>query len=100
VFEKYTDLWQEGFWEHPVNRRLIADGYTLLLSPELQVSMGFFNPPGDFFQQRFLHGRVFGAERAAQASAARRLVYIITSPLIRWFCSSEWHQALKSRTCG
>ena len=82
VFEKYADLIEDGFWEHPVNRELKADGHSLFLTPALRVSMGYFSPPGDFFSQRFFHGRVFGAERAAQASPARRLFYILASPLI------------------
>lgn len=82
VFEKYAELIEDGFWEHPVNRRLKTDGYSLFLTPTLKVSMGYFSPPGDFFHQRFFHGRVFGAERAAQASPPRRLFYILASPLI------------------
>lgn len=82
VFEKYAELIAEGFWEHPLNRRLGADGYSLFLTPALKVSMGYFSPPADFFQQRFLHGRMFGAERAARVSHLRRLLYILTSPLI------------------
>lgn len=82
VFEKYAGLVEDGFWEHPVNLGLKADGHSLFLTPALRVSMGYFSPPGDFFHQRFLHGRVFGAERAARASPLRRLFYILTSPLI------------------
>jgi glycosyltransferase involved in cell wall biosynthesis len=82
VFEKYAELIEDGFWEHPVNRRLSADGHSLFLTPALKVSMGYFSPPRDFFHQRFLHGRMFGAERAAQASPFARLLYILTSPLI------------------
>lgn len=82
VFEKYADLVNDGFWEHEVNRRLKQDGYSLFLTPSLKVSMGYFTSPGDFFQQRFLHGRSFGAERAANAGASRRIFYLIASPLI------------------
>jgi glycosyltransferase involved in cell wall biosynthesis len=82
VFEKYAELIEDGFWEHPVNRELKADGYSLFLTPVLRVSMGYFSPPGDFFHQRFFHGRIFGAERVAQANPPRRLFYILSSPLI------------------
>jgi glycosyltransferase involved in cell wall biosynthesis len=82
VFEKYADLLEDGFWEHPVNRALEADGHTLFLTPALRVSMGYFSSPGDFFLQRFFHGRVFGAERVSQADPVRRLFYILASPLI------------------
>lgn len=82
VFEKYAILIENGFWEHPVNRALKADGHSLFLTPALRVSMGYFSPPGDFFHQRFIHGRVFGAERAAHTSPLRRLFYILISPLI------------------
>jgi len=82
VFEKYAGLIEDGFWEHPVNRELKADGHSLFLAPALRVSMGYFSPPGDFFRHRFSHGRIFGAERVTGASPLRRLFYIFTSPLI------------------
>jgi glycosyltransferase involved in cell wall biosynthesis len=82
VFEKYAELIKDGFWEHPVNRELKADGHSLFLTPALSVSMGYFSRPGDFFHQRFFHGRVFGAERVAQANPLKRLFYILSSPLI------------------
>lgn len=82
VFEKYPDLLVDGFWEHEVNRRLTADGHSLFLSSSLRVSMGYFSAPADFFRQRFLHGRTFGAERAAYTSTLKRIFYIVASPLI------------------
>lgn len=82
VFEKYAGLLADGFWEHEVNRRLKLDGHSLFLTSSLKVSMGFFSPPAEFFRQRFLHGRSFGAERAALAPATRRIFYILASPLI------------------
>lgn len=82
VFEKYADLLSDGFWEHEVNRRLKQDGYSLLLTSTLKVSMGCFTSPGEFFRQRFLHGRSFGMERVALATTPRRIFYILASPLI------------------
>ena len=82
VFEKYADLLADGFWEHEVNRRLKQDGHSLLLTSTLKVSMGYFSMPSEFFRQRFLHGRSFGAERVARATAPRRIFYILASPLI------------------
>jgi len=82
VFEKYAELLEDGFWEHPINRQLNADGYSLFLTPALKVSMGYFSSSVDFFEQRFLHGRIFGAERAAQVSLFRHGLYVITSPII------------------
>lgn len=82
VFEKYADLVVDGFWEHEVNRRLKQDGHSLFLASTLKVSMGYFSVPSEFFRQRFLHGRSFGAERVARATASRRIFYILASPLI------------------
>lgn len=82
VFEKYAELMEDGFWEHPVNLRLVADNHSLFLTPALRVSMGYFSAPGGFFRQRFSHGRVFGAERAARVSFPRRIFYILASPFI------------------
>ena len=82
VFEKYAKYLEDGFWEHPVNLALKADGHSLFLTPALMVSMGYFGKPGDFFLHRFYHGRIFGAERTSRASLIKRLFYIIASPLI------------------
>ena len=82
VFEQYPELIEDGFWEHPVNRQLTADGHSLFLTPALKVSMGYFSSPVQFFGQRFQHGRMFGTERAQHASTLRRLIYLVTAPLI------------------
>jgi glycosyltransferase involved in cell wall biosynthesis len=82
VFDTYAEIIEDGFWEYPVNRGLNADGHSLFLTPALRVSMGYFSPPGEFFIQRFHHGRVFGAERVAKVSPTKRLFYVLTSPLI------------------
>lgn len=82
VFDRYAEFIEDGFWEYPVNRGLNADGHSLFLTPDLRVTMGYFSPPGEFFAQRFHHGRVFGAERVAKVNLTKRLFYILTSPLI------------------
>ncbi|MFN8388493.1 MAG: hypothetical protein U0X92_19040 [Anaerolineales bacterium] len=52
------------------------------MTSTLKVSMGYFTSTGEFFRQRFLHGRSFGAERVARTTATRRIFYILASPLI------------------
>ena len=51
--------------------------------------MGYFSAPIDFFQQRFHHGRAFGAERAANVSVSKRIFYILASPLIPFALSAR-----------
>ena len=82
VLERCADLIREGFWEHAVNDRLRRDGHALLLTPALRVT--YASAPGAlrFCRQRFAHGRIFGAQRAAATPAVRRAAYVALSPLI------------------
>ncbi len=82
VLEKYAHLIKEGFWETIVNDQLTKDGYTLLMTPSIRVDQGGSWGVWAFCKQRLTHGRIFGAERVAKASPARRLLFIGASPLV------------------
>ncbi len=82
VLEKYAGLIKSGFWEAVVNDQLCKDGHSLLLTPEVQVYHGHSFGMGAFCRQRLVHGRFFGAGRVASAPPIRRLLYIVSSPLV------------------
>lgn len=82
ALERCADLTARGFWEYSVNERLRRDGRALLLTPALRVTHACAPRAWQFCRQRFAHGRVFGAQRAAAASTARRAVYLAVSPAI------------------
>jgi glycosyltransferase involved in cell wall biosynthesis len=82
VFNEYAPLIREGFWEHPINKRLRADGHTLLLTPAIRIRYVSSDGIRVFCRQRVVHGRVFGAERARAMSGKKRAFYLLTSPLI------------------
>ena len=82
VLEEYSDLIETGFWENNVNNQLHKDGHTMLMTPAIRVDQGRSYGTWAFCIQRFVHGRIFGAERIEAASPLRRLVYIASSPLI------------------
>ena len=82
IVETYADPTGSGFWEHTVNARLRRDGHPLLLTPALRVTHSCAPGAWQFCRQRFAHGRIFGAQRAAAASAGRRAAYLAASPAI------------------
>lgn len=82
ALEHCADLTAHGFWEYAVNERLRRDGCALLLTPALHVTHACAPGAWQFCRQRFAHGRVFGAERAAASSTVRRVVYLASSPAI------------------
>ena len=82
ALERCADLTAQGFWEYAVNERLRRDGGVLLLTPALRVTHASAPRAWQFCRQRFAHGRVFGAQRAAAASTGRRAVYLVAFPTI------------------
>lgn len=82
ALEHCADLTGRGFWEYTVNERLYRDGRSLLLTPALRVTHACAPGAWKFCRQRFAHGHVFGMQRAAAASTARRAVYLAASPAI------------------
>ena len=82
VLEEYPDLIEDGFWETNVNNQLFDDGHALLLTPTIRVDQLGSCGAWAFCKQRLIHGRRFGRERRASASDIRRLLYVVSSPLI------------------
>jgi glycosyltransferase involved in cell wall biosynthesis len=82
VFNEYASLVREGFWEHPINTRLRADGHTLLLTPAIRIRYVSSDGMRVFCRHRVANGRIFGAKRAAAMSGKKRAFYLLTSPLI------------------
>ena len=78
----YRVMRENGFWEAEIHARMRADGMELLLTPRVLVwhrkSFSF----RAFAVQRFVHGRLYGAQRASRWSPAQRVLRIGASPLI------------------
>ena len=82
ILERYQVVRNHGFWESAVHSEMIRDGLELLWTPSIvvrhQKSFSFLG----FMEQRFFHGRQYGADRSKYFSTIRRLFYIFASPLI------------------
>lgn len=72
----------QGFWEPEFHQLLFAEGKTLAFVPEIRVRLATSFGFGRFCAQRLHHGRQFGATRVREASAALRMIRIVSSPLI------------------
>jgi hypothetical protein len=79
------DIYRDGFWELEVNRALREQGHRLVHSPELVVRQGRSAGLTAFVRQRLVHGRIFGRQRGARSSTARKLAGIplaVVVPLV------------------
>lgn len=79
---EHSDLLDEGFWEPSFHRRFRFAGRTLTLDPDLLVVHHATVSFQSFAQQRYLHGRAYGWERASRAGTLRNLLLIAASPLV------------------
>jgi hypothetical protein len=83
ALEATQPLWEHRYHEPKVHWALLRQGETLYLASELVVDHGRPRlPVAALLSERFHWGRLFGAIRAAETSAARRVAYILTSPMV------------------
>lgn len=79
---QHPDLLDEGFWEPSFHRRFRAAGRKLSIDPAMIVVHHGTVPAESFAQQRYLHGRAYGIERAERGGPARNLLLLLSSPLV------------------
>jgi hypothetical protein len=79
---EHADLLREGFWEPSFHRRFRNAGKKLALDPDLLVVHHGTASARSFAQQRYLHGRAYGMERAERAGFGRNLLLLLSSPLV------------------
>lgn len=83
VLEQTRELWRERYQEPVVHWSLQKAGEALYLSDQLVVlHRRAAVPLSALADERFHWGRLFGAIRGRSMSAAQRLVFALTSPLI------------------
>ena len=82
ALEQCQEVRRNGFWEPVVHADMHKCGLALLVSPEIVVTHRKSFALRAFLRQRFHHGRQFGSGRAATMPGAKRLLYIMASPLI------------------
>lgn len=76
------DVVARGFWKTFHCRSLVSSGRLLHLDPALRVSCGRQLSLSAWARRRLLHGRCYGAMRAAGWSARRRSLHILASPAV------------------
>lgn len=83
ALEATRDLWIERYHETTVNWALTRDGKTLFLSPEpliRQVRRDLHL--GGLVRERLDWGRLFAYTRAREASALRRVAFVVLAPVL------------------
>ena len=82
LLEQAQDVYQDGFWEPDVHRRLHARGAVLWHTPELVVRQGRSAGARAFARQRLAHGRAHGHQRGSRSTRARNVLGVLASPLV------------------
>lgn len=82
LLERTRELYDDGFWEPVVNRRLAEDGIAPWHTPEMVVRLGRSFGPRAFARQRLVHGRAHGRKRGARFSQGRNLLGAAAAPLV------------------
>jgi len=72
----------EGFWEPDFHRHLARRGGHLVFRPDIRVRLEGSPETARFCRQRFHHGLQFGRSRAVAEGRWRRVLRIVTAPLI------------------
>jgi hypothetical protein len=82
LLERWPELYRDGFWEPEFHRRLLQEGITLWLTPDVVVYQGRSAGARAFLRQRLEHGRKYGNQRGATFTAARNAIGVAASPLV------------------
>lgn len=91
---EHDDLLQSGFWEPSFHQRFKDAGLTLRLEPELCVFHHNAYTCGQFFLQRFEHGKAFGSARVLSQNIFKRILLIMLSPVLPIIFLSKIIQAV------
>jgi hypothetical protein len=80
--EDVREVYQDGFWEPEVHRRLALQGVELWQTPALLVRQGRSAGFRTFVQQRLKHGRSHGRQRGSQGGLLQNVGRVIAAPLV------------------
>ena len=78
----HPQLLEEGFWEQPFHRAVVAEGKALRFVPQIRVTQRAGFGVRRFMLQRFRHGMEFGRTRRAGAGRAARVARTMALPLV------------------
>jgi hypothetical protein len=82
LLERTRELYQDGFWEPVIHRRLAEEGVVVWHSPELVVRQGRSAGVRAFVRQRLVHGRAHGRTRGVHFSRLRNLAGVLGAALV------------------
>lgn len=82
ALQKIAEVWAGAFHETAVHSALRARGETLWLSPDILVYQQRDLRLGPALRERYAFGRLFAAIRVAGQPAARRLIYVVFTPIL------------------
>jgi len=82
MLERTRELYQDGFWEPVIHRRLAEEGVVIWHAPELVVRQGRSAGVRAFLRQRLVHGRAHGRTRGVRFGRLRNLAGVVGAPLV------------------
>lgn len=99
ILQKYAESLSGGYWEAGLHPKLIADGIKFRSVPKMVVfHRGPFNF-GYYLQQRYWFSRAFAGCRAQSMPAAKKLVYLLLSPLVPFLLLARIAQRVFGKRC-
>jgi hypothetical protein len=75
-------LWDDGFWEVAIHRRLRERGERLAMADDATVTFVGGAQFGESLRQRRAHARHYGAQRASRMGTTERLVRSAAAPVV------------------
>lgn len=96
---KYRDVLGAGYWEAVLHPRLAADGIKFRAAPAMGVHhRGPFNFQY-YLGQRYLFSRAFAGARSRHLPAAKKLAYILASPIVPFLLWMRMTRRVLARNC-
>jgi len=95
----HRELLTGGYWEAGLHPQLIAEGVKFRPAPDMKVHhRGPFNY-AYYLGQRYLFSRAFAGRRSRDLSRARKLLYVLASPLVPLLLLVRMAKRVRERNC-
>lgn len=96
---KHREHLTGGYWEAGLHPQLVAEGVKFRPAPDMKVHhRGPFNY-GYYLGQRYWFSRAFAGRRSRDLSGAKKLAYVIASPLVPFLLLARMAKRVRERNC-
>lgn len=93
----FDSFWEYGFWEQPILRGLRLHGHRLAIAQGAVLEFHGGSRRMALLRHRFVHGRRYGAERAAHWSFGERMLRLAAAPIVPGMLAARIVRMLRER---